>query len=117
MHENVENMVVELHTQQLIEEMFEAGKPMGFTCISPASVCAVALKGKGIKLTIGHDSKTAKNITALGNTHIEAGATDIVIDEDKKIVSTPAYMVTTNIVEMAEGVDKLVKQIFTFLDK
>lgn len=116
LHENIEDMVVELHTQQLIEEMYEAKKPIGFICVSAASVGAIALHGKGIKLTIGHDEKMAKVITSLGNTHIDSGAGEIVVDEDKKIVSTPAYMNTGNIVEMAKGVDSLVDQVFAFMD-
>lgn len=112
LHDNVADMVVELHTQQLIEEMFEARKPMGFICIAPASIAAVALKGKGVKLTIGNDMATAKNIMALGNTHVEATAGDIVVDTEKKIVSTPAYMLAQNIVEAGEGIGKLVDRIF-----
>ncbi len=116
LHENVNDMVVELNTQQLIEEMFEAKKPMGFICISPVALAAVALRGKGIKLTIGDDKNLAKIIMELGNTHVDALPTEIVTDEEKKIVSTPAYRSTNNIVEMAEGVEKLVTKTFELLD-
>ena len=41
----------------------------------------------------------------------EVGAKDIVVDQENKIVSTPAYVEAGSIKETAEGIEKLVKKI------
>ncbi len=38
-------------------------------------------------------------------------AGDIVVDEENKIVSTPAYVEARSIKEAAEGIDKLVTKV------
>ena len=108
---NVDDMAVELHLDGLIKDMHAAGKPMGFLCIAPASVAAVALRGKGVELTIGADEKIAKRISLLGNTHVEAACDDVVIDEKNNVLSTPAYMLAKDIVEAEKGIAKLVTEL------
>ena len=108
---NPDEMVVQMHVQQLVENMHTAGKPIGFICISPASIGAVALRGKGVKLTIGNAADFAEKVEALGNTHIDCAVEDIVIDDEHNIVSTPAYMLAQNILEAESGIEKLVAEI------
>ena len=43
-----------------------------------------------------------------GSKHKECFVSDIVIDEERKIITTPAYMEAKNISETAEGIEKLV---------
>lgn len=112
--ENVNDIAAELHCAQLVQDMFAAGKPQGFICIAPASVAAVALKGKGVNLTIGNDAATAKKIMLLGNRHTECAVEDIIVDEAHKIVSTPAYMLAETIVQAEAGIARLVKQVMAF---
>ena len=38
------------------------------------------------------------------------GAKDVVVDQENKIVSTPAYVEAGSIKETAEGIEKLVKK-------
>lgn len=108
---NPDEMTVEAGTQKLVEEMFAAGKPLGFICITPASVAAIALKGKRLKLTIGSDDDpTAGAIKALGHTHVAAKVDEIVVDAGNNIVSTPAYMLAQSITEADSGIAKLVTE-------
>ena len=95
---------------KLIQSFHSSAKPIGAMCIAPALV-AMALKGKGVKLTIGSDEGVAGAIAALGNTHVNCATEDIVIDENHKIVTTPAYMTAGGIAQAAEGISKLVKKI------
>ncbi len=107
-----DEMTVEAGTQNLVEDMFAAGKPLGFICITPASVAAIALKGKRLKLTIGSDDDpTAGAVNALGHTHVAAKVNEIVIDDAHNIVSTPAYMLAESIAEANSGIIKLVTEI------
>ena len=95
---------------KLIQSFHSSAKPIGAMCIAPALV-AMALKGKGVKLTIGSDEGVAGAIAALGNTHVNCATEDILIDENHKIVTTPAYMTAGGIAQAAEGIAKLVKKI------
>ena len=87
----------------------KVGKPAGYICISPAMIPMVY--GQGAKATIGTDADTAAGVTALGGEHIECPVSEFVVDEERKVVSTPAYMLAGSISEAADGIGKLVKQV------
>ena len=74
---------------------------------------AKALEGTGIAptITIGTDEATAGGIEALGSRHEKCPVTEFVVDEERKIVSTPAYMLAGRISEAAEGIEKLVAKV------
>ncbi|OIO58426.1 MAG: isoprenoid biosynthesis protein ElbB [Alphaproteobacteria bacterium CG_4_10_14_0_2_um_filter_63_37] len=93
-----------------MQAVYAAGKPIGAICITPA-VLALALKGKGIDLTIGDEKETADVIVSTGNRHIEKDETQIVIDKAHNIVSTPAYMCAANIATVAQGIEALVEEV------
>ncbi len=101
----------ELHVTSLINDMHDKRKPIGFICVSPASIGAVALRGKDINFTVGNDAGMAARIRELGNGHVVTESTDIFIDENHNIISTPAYMTAKSIVEVDEGIAKLVKEV------
>lgn len=107
----VDDIDLEMHVRKLMEGMLKAKKPIGLICISPASIGSVALKGKGAKLTIGHDEHIAKKVEELGCEHVPCDVDQIVIDEKFNIISTPAYMLAHDIVEAESGIEKLVKEV------
>jgi enhancing lycopene biosynthesis protein 2 len=86
-----------------------ANKPAGYMCIAPALIPMVY--GKGAELTIGNDTDTANAIAGLGGSHVECTVDNIVVDESRKLVSTPAYMLATNLVEAEAGISKLVEKV------
>ncbi|MEG3637956.1 isoprenoid biosynthesis glyoxalase ElbB [Magnetococcus sp. PR-3] len=94
----------------LVNAMYDAKKPIGAICITPAVISKI-LADRGVKLTIGNDEGTAGAIRAMGNEHVETGAKQIVIDEQNNIVSTAAYMCAASIAEAGEGIEKLVAEI------
>lgn len=96
--------------RRVLEEAQSAGKPIGFICIAPA-LGAKVFGSSGVKVTIGHDKGTADAVCATGAVHIEQDATGIVVDDDLRIVSTPAYMEAKSPAEVFEGISKLVDQI------
>lgn len=112
--EKVEDITVEPSVQAFVQKGFEAGIPFGFMCIAPVAVAAVALKGKGLTFTIGQDVATAKKIEDLGHTHKKVDATDIVVDSQNKIVTTPAYMCGQSLAEVDAGIGKFVQQVLSF---
>jgi enhancing lycopene biosynthesis protein 2 len=64
-----------------------------------------------VKLTIGTDEETASAINALGATHINCNVEDIVIDNDAKLVTTPAYMLAQDLLEAKVGITKMVQTV------
>ena len=97
---------------RLISEMIILKKPIGAICIAPTMMAKIlAEQNQSATMTIGKDETTAKDIESMGSTHKECLVKEIVIDKENNIVTTPAYMDAKNISEVAEGIEKLVKQI------
>lgn len=92
---------------RLVREVHAQGKPIGAVCIAPAVVARVLGEEKP-QLTIGTDAGTAKGLEAMGARHVACSVTELAVDRDRKLVSTPAYMLGKRISEVAEGIDKAV---------
>jgi len=90
-----------------------ADKPAGFMCIAPMMIPLIY--PEGTKATIGTDENTAIIMEKKGAEHILTPATEICVDEASKVVSTPAYMCAKNIVEVSQGIDKLVNKIVSYI--
>jgi len=98
--------------QQLLEEMADAGKPVGAICIAPATLTR-AIGDKSPEVTIGNDVGTAEAIESMGGKHHICTVDTIHLDERNRVVSTPAYMLGPSIKHVAEGIEELVHQIMT----
>lgn len=91
------------------QAIHQAGKPVGLICIAPAM--SPLLFGSSVKFTLGNDKETADTAEAMGGTHINCPVDDIVVDEQLKVVTTPAYMLAGSIAEAASGIKKLVTRV------
>ena len=98
---------------RLSREVHNDGKPIGVICIAPA-IMAKILAGE-TELTIGFDEQTASDIDAMGAKHVLCPVDEIVVDQEKKVVSTPAYMEAKSIKEAASGIEKLVAEILKMI--
>jgi enhancing lycopene biosynthesis protein 2 len=98
---------------RLSREVHNDGKPIGVICIAPA-IMAKILAGE-TELTIGFDEQTASDIDAMGAKHVLCPVDEIVVDKEKKVVSTPAYMEAKSIKEAASGIEKLVAEILKMI--
>jgi enhancing lycopene biosynthesis protein 2 len=105
---------VDAGVRALVEGMHASGKPIGLICISPA-VGAQILGNKGIEVTIGTDADTASAIETTGAHHVSCGVTEIHADSERKIVSTPAYMLGQNVPEVGKGIEKLVQKVVEWI--
>ncbi len=97
---------------RLLKELHAAKTPIAALCIAPA-VLAAAL-GRG-ELTIGDDEGTSRNLEALGARHVKAGATDVVVDRENRLVTTPCYMLAGRISEVADGAEKAVRALLDLI--
>ena len=100
---------VDADLKALAQAMHAAGKPLGFICIAPAMLPNIF--DFPLRLTIGTDIDTAEVIEEMGGEHVPCPVDDIVVDEENKIVTTPAYMLAQNIAQAAEGIEKLVARV------
>lgn len=102
--------------EALVGAMLEAKKPIGAICIAPALLARICGKRDvAAKLTIGNDAGTAGAIEQMGCAHQNQVTTDIVVDADHKIVSTPAYMLGPGPAAVHAGIAKLVQRILTMI--
>lgn len=113
---NLSDFASESDSMQVLEALKEAlagfreeAKPIGLMCIAPVMV--PRLLGDGIAVTIGNDPAVSGAISAMGGLHRSCGVEDIVVDLEHRVITTPAYMLATNISEAATGIFKLVDRI------
>lgn len=94
----------------------KSSKPAGYMCIAPAMIPMVYGANAKVQVTIGNDVDTAAAITQLGSVHIACAVDDIVIDNTHKVVTTPAYMLASNLVEADTGIGKLVTATLALIE-
>jgi len=107
-----ENCNVHPEVLRLVKEFSRKKKPQGVACIAPA-LFAKIYEGEPAHptLTIGNDRDTSEKIEKMGSRHQECAVQDFVLDAENKIVSTPAYMLGQSISEVADGIEKSVKEL------
>ena len=68
-------------------------------------------------MTIGTDATTARNLGILSVKHMEARPDQICIDDANNIVTTPAFMSATSVMEAERGITKLVNEVVERVNK
>lgn len=79
---------------RIVKDFHGSRKPIAAICIAPA-IMALAFGQKGVSVTIGDDAGTASEIEKTGAKHQSCAVEKFVVDADKKIITTPAYMYGT----------------------
>lgn len=95
-----------------IRAIHAAGKPIGALCIAPVILAKVL---GDVTLTIGQDPGTADNLAAMGARHQPSLQGEIVVDRERKIVSTPCYMLNSRVDQIAEGADNLIRAMIELM--
>ena len=102
--------------QRLVVEVLEANKPLGAICIAPVMVAKILeYLGRTGTVTGGFNDDINNDIKAMGINTIEVGAEDIVVDEENKIVTTPAYVEAKSMSEAFMGIEKLVNKVLELI--
>ena len=91
------------------QAMHKSGKPIGLVCIAPTMAAAIC--GAGVRTTIGNDNDTAAAVAATGAQHVICSVHETCVDNEKKLVTTPAYMLAQSIAEANAGIGKLVAEV------
>jgi len=96
-------------------------KPIGLCCIAPVIAAKVF---KGCSVTLGQDSSqdgkwpysgATGAVTANGSVHVCKEVNEVHIDEENRIVTTPAYMCETKVHEIHDGVGEMVKEVLKLI--
>lgn len=104
------NFRVDPDLARVLQEARKLGKPLGFICIAPA-IAAKLFGAEQPEFTIGNDVNTARTLEGLGGRHLNCTVHNVVVDRRLKLVSTPAYMLATRIIEVEAGINRLVQAV------
>ena len=107
------DMVVQSDFLQLARAFHQSGKPIGLICIAP--VMAAAICGEGTRCTIGNDAETAAAIGAMGGEHLDCPVSEARVDTQRKMVTTPAYMLAGSVAEAYAGIGECVKEVLALV--
>ena len=100
-------MTVRPDVSHAILDTYKAHKPILAMCIAPM-VLAKVLGPYGVRLTLGQPCPQADVARQLGAEVEYCNPTDVCIDREHNVYTTPAYMVATRISEIFQGADNLV---------
>lgn len=103
------NLDVDENVLRVCKAFATAEKPAGYICISPILIPSVY--GNGAKGTIGNDPEVSAAFNAMGGEHIDCPVDDFVLDQSRRLLSTPAYMLATSVSEANAGISKLVQKL------
>ncbi len=101
--------------ERTLNESFKEGIVIGAMCIAPTVIARVLGKHK-VKVTIGNDKAIATGIEKMGAIHQECGATEVCVDEENKIVTVPAYMLSKSISQVATGAHNLISAALDLIE-
>ncbi len=117
---NATGATVNPEVERLISQMHNLGKPIGAMCVAPvvlALVLGPQRRATPLSMTIGTDATTARNLGILSVKHMEARPDQICIDDANNIVTTPAFMSATSVMEAERGITKLVNEVVERVNK
>ena len=85
-----------------------AGKVIGAMCIAPVILAKLV---PGTSLTVGAAGDASQATEAMGATHTVTTHAEVIVDDEKKIVTTPCYMLDADIAQIEQGAAALVKAV------
>ena len=108
-------MTVRPDVEKAILDMYKLHKPVLAMCIAPM-VLAKVLGGEGVALTLGGENAAAAVAAQLGAKVQHCGVTEVCVDRQHRLYTTPAYMVGTRISEIFAGAENMVAALAKDLD-
>jgi len=106
-------MTVQGDFLSIAQSFHQSGKPIGLVCIAP--VMSAAICGAGTRCTIGDDAEVAAAINAMGGQHLACPVSEARVDAEKKLVTTPAYMLAGSVSEAYSGISACVKEVLALV--
>lgn len=100
--------IVNEQVERALRDTAAQGKPIGALCIAPAIIARTLGE---VEVTIGQDPGTEKAVIQMGASHSKTTHGEIVVDRQKKVVTTPCYMLDARVDQIGEGAENLVKAV------
>ena len=94
--------------ERAVRDTSDRGKPIGALCIAPAIIAKIL---GDVEVTIGHDPGTAEAVVQMGAKHSKTTHGEIVVDRQRKVVTTPCYMLDARVDQIGEGAENLVTAV------
>jgi enhancing lycopene biosynthesis protein 2 len=102
--------------QDAILETYRAHKPVVAMCIAPM-VLAKVLGRYEVALTLGPDDNAASQVAKGFGCKVQAcGPTDVCVDAEHNVITTPAYMAASHISEIFDGAEHMVAELEQMLN-
>ena len=94
--------------EKAVRSMSAAGKPVGAMCIAPVILARLF---SGVPLTTGDDHASKGFIEKAGNTYVKASHGEVVCDLQRKLFTTPCYMLDASVSQIAEGTENIIREM------
>ncbi len=107
-----DNCKVHPEVEKAVKEMAEAKKPIGAMCIAPVILAQLI---KGTNLTTGQDKPSADFIEKMGSRYTSTTHGEVIIDKERKIFSTPCYMLDATIEQIEQGTQNIVREMMKIM--
>lgn len=111
---NNENAKIIADLEEIVLQFYKAAKPIGAICISPALLALVLKKHAKITITLGNKNELIQKLSATEQT---CTANNIVVDEENKLVTTPAFMLNASLAHIHTGISALVAKVINMCAK
>ena len=96
-------------------ETFRSKKPIMAMCIAP-TVVAKVLGKYGVNITLGADDNAAATMAkGFGCNMVACGPTDVCVDDEHRILTTPAYMAATHISQIFDGAENMIECLSSWI--
>jgi enhancing lycopene biosynthesis protein 2 len=100
--------MVNEEVERAVRDTAALNKPIGALCIAPAIIARIL---GDVEVTIGQDSGTESAVLQMGASHTKTTHGEIVVDKEKKVVTTPCYMLDARVDQIGEGAENLVTAV------
>ena len=102
------DLTVNEQVAKAVRDMVNQEKPIGALCMSPVIIAKVL---RNVKLTIGSDQTTKKDIVTMGSEHVDTTHGQVIVDEKYKVATTPCYMLEGSIDQIGLGAENVVDKL------
>ena len=94
---------------RIVREVHKAGAAL----VGAPAIVGAVFEGGGFspRITIGTDEETAAALGGMGAEHVSCPVEEFVVDEEQKLVTTPAYMLGEHVRDVATGIEKCVAEV------
>ena len=117
------DMAVDPEVQRVLQDFHGAGKPIALCCIAP--IIAAKVFGAKVNLTLGKSGDESQwpyggsleAAASFGATVDPKEVSEVCVDSQMKIVTSPAYMYNGKFHEIQDGVSKMIQEMIKLMWK